>query len=80
MSKKKVDWKKLFEAFNTMEDFNKLDLEKIDLSEVFDGVPEEPAKMFYYTGLANIDFMTSDFPMQKGLKRKFNFDGRRFHA
>ncbi|HUC95521.1 MAG TPA: hypothetical protein VMR76_01005 [Candidatus Saccharimonadia bacterium] len=79
---KKIDWEKFFEAYNTLRKFEKEDLKKVDLSELFEGDPTEALEMHYFSGLMNKDFITSDITMKKGLKRKFVLDkkGLRFRS
>lgn len=77
---KKINTKELFEAYNLLESFNQEDMYDLDLGELFEGNPQEALDTLRLSGLQNIDFLTSDIPMQKGLQRKYKFNGKRFES
>ena len=71
--KKKISKEKFLESFNYLEAINSSRLKDLDLSELFEDSPEmeKAVRDFFFVGLTNVDFITSDYPFKYKIKRKF---------
>jgi len=69
---KKINKEKFIQTIKYRRFINMLDLKKVDFTNLFEGgISNKDIEDFSLTGLNNIDFITSDFLLKRGYKRKF---------
>jgi len=69
---KKINKEKFIQTIKYKRFINMLDLKKVDFTNLFEGgIADKDIEDFSLTGLNNIDFITSDFLLKRGYKRKF---------